>query len=124
MRDLKFAIAALVLLAACGGGGDTGTNPGGGGGGGGGGGALVHATRVNATAALAFSPNAVTIPANDTIYYTFGSVVHNVKFDTQGAPADVPDASNTTEKRQFPTAGTFNYHCTIHPSMTGTVTVQ
>jgi plastocyanin len=24
----------------------------------------------------------------------------------------------------FPSAGTFVYHCTIHPGMTGTVTVQ
>jgi len=25
--------------------------------------------------------------------------------------------------RAFPTAGTFAYHCAIHPSMTGTVVV-
>jgi plastocyanin len=24
----------------------------------------------------------------------------------------------------FPTAGSFTYHCSIHPGMTGTVTVQ
>ena len=127
MRERKFAVlalaavAAVVALAACGGGGDNGTGTGGGGGGGGG---LVHATRVNATNAITFDPNAVTIPAGDTIYFTFGTVQHNVLFTTTGAPADVPNSASTTVKRVFPTAGTFSYHCGIHPSMTGTVTVQ
>ncbi|HEX2780618.1 MAG TPA: plastocyanin/azurin family copper-binding protein, partial [Gemmatimonadaceae bacterium] len=98
------------------------------GGGGGGGGTLVHASRVNATDALAFNPSSVTIPAGDTIYFTIGSVTHNVVFDTQGAPANVGDASSTTEKRRFPTAGTFNYHCSLHGTATtgmrGTVIVQ
>ena len=124
MRDIRFAIAVLAVLAACGGGNDGVSPPGGGGGGGGGGGTLVHATRVNATAALSFDPSAVTIPAKDTIYFTFGAVQHNVHFDTPASPDSVPASSSTTVKREFPTAGTFNYHCTIHPSMTGTVTVQ
>jgi plastocyanin len=29
-----------------------------------------------------------------------------------------------TFTRTFPSAGTFQYHCTIHPGMVGTVTVQ
>lgn len=108
----------LVAFAACGGG-DGGTGPGDGGGG-----QLVHASRVTATAGLAFDPNAISIPAGDTIYYTFASVQHNVVFDTQGNPGDVPNTVNATVKRKFPTAGTFNYHCSIHPSMTGTITVN
>lgn len=109
----------LVVIVACGGGGDGGTGPGGGGGGGG----LVHATRVTATSTRVFDPDAVTIPAGDTIYYTFQTVQHNVIFDTAGNPGDVPNTINATVKRKFPTAGTFNYHCSIHPSMTGSVTV-
>ena len=106
------------MIIACGGS-DHGTNPctdcGGG--------PLLHATRVTATSGLAFDPNAVTIPAGDTIFYTFQSVQHNVIFDTPGNPGDVPNTINATVKRKFPTAGTFNYHCSIHASMTGAVTV-
>ena len=123
MRERKFvvlAVTAIAALAACGGGGDKVTGTGGGGGGGG----LAHATRVNATNSITFDPNAVTIPAGDTIYFTFGTVQHNVLFTTTGAPPDVPNSASTTVKRVFPAAGTFSYHCGIHPSMTGTVTVQ
>ena len=122
MRLSMLVMAGAVALAACGGG-DSGTNPGGGGGGGGGGGALVHAQRVTATTALAFNPDAVSIPAHDSIFFTFESVQHNVVFDTQGAPANIGKTVSATVKREFPTAGTFAYHCSIHTSMTGTVTV-
>ena len=119
MRRSMSIAAGLVALVACGGGGG-GTGPTDGGGGGG---TLIHAARVTATSALAFSPPTVSIPASDTIYFTFQGVQHNVVFDTQGSPANVPNSQSTTVKRQFPTAGTFNYHCSIHPQMTGTVTV-
>jgi plastocyanin len=112
--------AALVVLLGCGGG-DNGAGPGGGDGGGG---TLVHATRVTATTALSFNPQTVSIPAKDTIYFTFENTLHNVKFDAQpGAPTAVPSTQNADVKRVFNTAGTFNYHCSIHPTMTGVITV-
>ena len=117
MRRLMLA-GGLVVIVACGGGGDGGTGPVDGSGG-----PLVHAARVTATAGLAFDPNAVTIPAGDTIFFTFQSVQHNVVFDTQGNPGNVGNTVNATVKRKFTAAGTFDYHCSIHPSMTGTVTV-
>ena len=112
--------AAVVVIIACGGGGDNGVKPctdcGGG--------TLVHATRVTATSSLVFNPSAVTIPAGDTIYYTFESIQHNVIFDTPGNPGNVPSTQSATVKRKFPTAGTYDYHCSIHPSMTGSITVN
>jgi len=119
MGRTMFMAVGLIVIIACGGG-DHGTNPctdcGGGG-------TLVHASRVTATSGLAFDPNAVTIAAGDTIYYTFQTVQHNVVFDTPGNPGNVPNTQSATVKRKFPTAGTFNYHCSIHQSMTGAVTV-
>lgn len=120
MRLTTLVSVGLVAAAACGGGGGGGTEPpppppppp-----------TLVHAQRVTATSGLAFDPKAVSIAAGDTIYYTFQGVQHNVIFDTQGSPANVGTTSSATVKRPFPTAGTFDYHCSIHPQMTGTITV-
>jgi plastocyanin len=112
-------IGGLLLLVACGGGG---TDPGGGGGGGG---TLVHAARVTAGTALAFTPQTQTIAVGDTIYFTFGPVQHSVKFTTAGSPADVPASTDLTVKRKFPTAGTYDYYCTVHgTSMNGHIVVQ
>ena len=123
MRIPLLAMSGLAALLACGGGGGGGgsgvTNPPPGGGGG----VLVHAARVTATSGFAFDPTTVSIAANDTIYFTFQGIQHNVKFDTAGNPGDVGNTSSATVKRAFPTAGTYAYHCGIHPSMTGSITV-
>lgn len=55
-------------------------------------------------------------------FKNFGPSVHTVTSDT-----GVFDSGNMAVNALFlwtPTAaGTYNYHCTIHPSMTGTLTV-
>lgn len=122
MRIPLLAMSGLAALLACGGGGGGVTSPLPGGGGGGGG-TLVHAARVTATSGFAFDPTTVSIAANDTIYFTFQGIQHNVKFDTAGNPGDVGNTSSATVKRVFPTAGTYNYHCGLHPTMTGSITV-
>lgn len=80
---------------------------------------------INATPSLAFSPNAVTIAPGGMVTFAFGSVGHSVKFDTgTNPPADIPGVNaNTSISRTFAVAGTYTFHCTIHPNMTGTVTV-
>lgn len=80
---------------------------------------------VTATAAQAFSPQTIRVATGGTITWKFESVGHNVIFDAvTGAPANIPGSnSNTNIARTFATNGTFPYHCTIHPGMTGTVQV-
>ena len=128
MRLATFGLGAMVFAAACGGGGGGPTDPGGGGGGVGGGGGggtpLVHAKEVT-TGAASFNPSSETIPVNDSIFFKFGSVAHNVNFAARtGAPENIGETSNATVKRAFKTAGTFDYSCTIHAGMNGQIVVQ
>jgi plastocyanin len=46
---------------------------------------------------------------------------HNVTFADGQASATQNQGSYT---RTFTTPGTYAYHCTVHPQMTGTITVQ
>lgn len=74
-----------------------------------------------------FDPTGVTIAQGGTVTWTWsaGSVTHNVTFDaTAGRPTDIPNRASGAVPKTFTTAGTFNYHCTIHgASMSGAVTV-
>ncbi|MBC7896519.1 MAG: hypothetical protein H7066_13975 [Cytophagaceae bacterium] len=120
MRIGLVSLGGVLLIVACGGGG---TDPGGNGGNGGG--TLVHAKRVTAGTGTVFTPDVQTIPANDTIYFTFATVQHSVEFTTPSSPANIGVSTNTTVKRVFPTAGTFDYFCTVHGNnMSGQIVVQ
>lgn len=72
---------------------------------------------------FAFSPAEVTIKAGETVTWTNNDgVAHTVT----GADFDSGSlAPGKTFSHTFPTAGSFDYKCTIHPSMSpGKVTVQ
>ena len=70
---------------------------------------------------IAFTPRTVTIQTGQAVVWTWhdGSVPHNVTF------ANFHSVIQTagTYVHTFPTAGTFQYSCTIHSGMTGTVIV-
>src|SRR5207253_5608210 len=72
-----------------------------------------------------FSPNPITIKVGDTVTWTNnGSVTHTSTSNT-GAWDTGPIGSGATSSAvSFNSAGTFPYHCAIHPSMTGTVIVS
>lgn len=119
-RSTRTFLVALVAaaLAACGGDSATGptTPP-----------TPVPAATVQATPSNTFTPSSVAITAGGTVTFDFGSVAHDVFFDNapQGAPANITaPTANATMTLTFPTKGTYQYNCHIHPGMTGTVTVE
>jgi plastocyanin len=82
---------------------------------------------VDATPAERFTPNQENIAVGETVTFAFGSLGHNVTFDTRngGTPDDIPGINaNRSIQRTFNTAGTYQYHCTIHPGMAGSVVVR
>ena len=72
----------------------------------------------------AFSPSSITINVGDTIVWTnYDSASHTVT--SNDGTFDSGSISNgNTFSFTFTSAGTFNYYCAPHPSMTGSVTVQ
>jgi plastocyanin len=87
----------------------------------------VSAATVQATPAQRFTPGRVNLVAGGTVTFAFGSLEHQVFFDSApaGAPEDIPTpTANRTVTRTFTTPGTFAYNCRIHPGMSGTVVVE
>jgi plastocyanin len=78
---------------------------------------------VSATASNSFDPRTVTVTRNGVVTWSFAAL-HNVTFDTQGAPGNITDRSSGSAALTFPNAGTYAYHCTIHAGMSGSVVVQ
>ncbi|MEP7228426.1 MAG: plastocyanin/azurin family copper-binding protein [Gemmatimonadales bacterium] len=56
--------------------------------------------------------------------YTSGSAtIHNIASDNGAFPASASLGGNATYSATLTATGDYPYHCTIHPNMTGTVTV-
>lgn len=83
--------------------------------------AADHAVSISG---FSYSPGTVTVAVGDTVTWT--------NSDAQAHTATADDnswetgtiANNNSATVTFAAAGTFAYHCTIHPEMTGTVVVQ
>ena len=72
---------------------------------------------------FAFEPKTVTIKVGQTVTWTNqDSVTHTVTGDGGIDSGDL--SKGESYSKTFDTAGTFNYHCSIHPSMTGQVIVE
>ena len=71
-----------------------------------------------------FSPGEVTAAVGETITWTNeDSAPHTATLD-DGACDTGNIAQGATAGLVFDAAGTYPYHCSIHPNMTGTITIQ
>ena len=73
---------------------------------------------------MAFVPATITVTAGTTITWTNkDAIAHTVTSDT-----NLFDSGSLSPGKSFTftfaTAGTYPYHCTIHPTMTATVSVK
>ncbi len=73
---------------------------------------------------FAFQPSTMTIPRGATVmWHNNAPTTHTVTSNT-GAFSSGNLAPGATFTHQFTQAGTYQYHCSIHPFMTATITVQ
>jgi len=112
----------LVFAVGCGGGGAT-QAPAGGGAAAASCSPTLGTGQQVAIANFAFSPKTISVASGTSISWTNGdTATHTVTFDTG------PDCGNVTPGKSatitFSTPGTYTYHCKIHSSMTGSVTVS
>lgn len=71
-----------------------------------------------------FKPETITIKKGTTVRWTQkDSAKHTVTSDDLSFSSELLSKSETWSYT-FNEAGTFNYHCAIHPSMKGTVIVE
>lgn len=117
------SLAAALLTISCGGGGGGSTTSYGGGGGGGATPPQNHVW-VGKDNSMNFTPANIHVVPGATVTWDFFST-HTVTSTTAGTAFDSGTMSTGTFTRNFPTAGTYTYVCTIHGAMmSGTVTVE
>jgi len=72
-----------------------------------------------------FSPRPIQVTVGSTVTWTNATApVHTATSDTGAWDTGNIAPGATSSAVSFPTAGTFGYHCAIHPSMTGSVVVS
>ncbi|HEX4575550.1 MAG TPA: plastocyanin/azurin family copper-binding protein [Gemmatimonadales bacterium] len=75
-------------------------------------------------AAYHFRADTITISPGQLVRWVNADPVeHTVTFDS-GEPGSAPLPTNGSYVHRFATAGTYRYHCTPHPFMTGVVVVK
>jgi Plastocyanin len=115
------AVLALAALGGCGGGGTAPTPT-----------AAAQTINCNASGSgtavaisnFAFNPASANVAVNGFVTWTNSdSTTHTVTFDS-GPDCGSVTAGGGTQTAQFTAAGTYAFHCKIHPSMKGTIVVQ
>jgi plastocyanin len=73
---------------------------------------------------MAFSPATLTVSVNTTVIWTNNDTVAHTVTSTTGLFDSGSIGTGGTYSYMFTSAGTYNYYCTVHPSMTGKIVVQ
>jgi plastocyanin len=85
----------------------------------------VTISMVGNLASQSFSPNPTTMRVGQTVAWkNADSIAHDATQDAGRFATTTVNAGATSAPITMSTAGTFTYHCTIHPGMVGTITVQ
>lgn len=72
-----------------------------------------------------FTPSAISVKVGTTVTWTNqDDVPHTVTIDNGDGPKSKNLSKGDTYSYTFSKAGTYSYHCEIHPSMHGTVEVK
>ena len=72
-----------------------------------------------------FAPSQLIINFGDTVVWkNNGMMGHTVTSDSGSEMSSPTLASGASYNHTFSTTGTYNYHCSIHSSMTGVIIVQ
>jgi plastocyanin len=72
-----------------------------------------------------YSPNPAMMRVGQTVAWkNTDSTAHDATQDASRFATGTVNAGATSAPMTMSTAGTFTYHCTIHPGMVGTITVQ
>jgi plastocyanin len=74
---------------------------------------------------FAFSPSELKIQPGDKVIWTNQDLApHTITSDTGSEISSSSLSKGQTYYYTFTTTGTYNYHCSIHPSMKGTIVVE
>ena len=119
LRLAIVAVGASLIVSACGSDSSSPTAPG-------------TSTAADVTVTIqgnsgsnSYAPNPVTMRVGQTIAWRNGdSITHTATQDSGGFNTGSIAAGATSAATMMNTAGTFAYHCTLHPGMVGTINVQ
>lgn len=88
-----------------------------------GGGTTPVATASVSIQSMAFAPGTIYLKVNGTVTWTNNDPVQHTVTDLGGSFNSGLINPNQTYQRSFPNAGTYTYHCTVHPAMANAMIV-
>jgi plastocyanin len=87
-------------------------------------GSVAAADQTVTMESLQFQPATVTVEVGDTVTWSNADAVPHTATADDGSFDTGTISGGASASHAFTTAGTFAYHCEVHPTMTGNVVVQ